>query len=109
MIIPMAPAPVRPGQPGRPIPPFDVEKIRADFPVLAERVHGKPLVYLDNAASAQKPRAVIEALTRCLSQYYANVQRGVHTLSQRATQEHERARARVASFLGAASPEEIVF
>jgi cysteine desulfurase / selenocysteine lyase len=95
--------------PRRPEPPFDLARVRADFPVLSQRVHGKPLVYLDNAASAQKPRAVIEAITRCLSEYYANVQRGVHTLSQRSTAELERARARVAAFLGAGSPEEIVF
>jgi cysteine desulfurase / selenocysteine lyase len=91
------------------VPSFDLDRVRADFPILARRIRGKPLVYLDNAASAQKPRQVIEAVAGCLTGYYANVQRGVHTLSQQSTAAYERARERVAAFLGAASPEEIVF
>ena len=88
---------------------LDVDAIRAQFPILAQRVHGKPLVYLDSAASAQKPLAVLEAMTRFYSDSYANVHRGVHTLSQRATAAYEGARARVAAHVGAARPEEIVF
>jgi cysteine desulfurase/selenocysteine lyase len=83
--------------------------VRADFPILARRVHGRPLVYLDNAATTQKPRPVLEAIGRCWAESYANVARGVHTLSQEATAAHEAARATVASFLGAASPAEVVF
>ncbi len=89
--------------------PFDVERIRADFPILAERVRGKPLVYLDNAATTHKPRAVIEALERFYAHDNANVHRGVHLLSQRATDAYEAARAKVQRFLNAASPREIVF
>jgi cysteine desulfurase/selenocysteine lyase len=83
--------------------------VRAEFPILARRVHGRPLVYLDNAATTQKPRAVLAAIARCWSEYYANVARGVHTLSQEATEGYEAARATVARFLGAASPAEVVF
>jgi len=94
---------------GSPRPPFDLARIRADFPILARRVREHPLVYLDNAASAQKPRAVIEAVAGFLGEGYSNVMRGVHTLSQVATDRHEAARARVQRFLGAADPGEIVF
>ena len=90
-------------------PRYDLAKVRADFPILSRQVHGKPLVYLDNAASTQKPRQVQAAMTDCYCEYYANVERGVHTLSQRSTEERERARATVQRFLGAARPEEIVF
>ena len=88
---------------------LDVEAVRRDFPALDQKVHGRPLAYLDSAASAQKPEAVIAAQDRCYREYYSNVHRGVHTLSQRATTAYEEARARVARFLGAASEGEIVF
>jgi cysteine desulfurase / selenocysteine lyase len=90
-------------------PPFDLDRVRSDFPILAREVHGHPLVYLDSAASAQKPRPVIEAIASCLSGHYANIHRGVHTLSEEATALYEGARVKVARFLNAASPEEIVF
>ena len=89
--------------------PFDVQRIREEFPILRSRVHGKPLVYLDSAATAQKPRAVIEAMERFYLEDNANVHRGVHALSERATEAYEGARAKVARFLGAADPREIVF
>jgi cysteine desulfurase / selenocysteine lyase len=89
--------------------PYDVEAIRADFPILAERPYGKPLVYLDNAASAQKPRAVIERLTHVYEHEYANVHRGLHYLANAATESYEAARESVRRFLNAASSEEIVF
>ncbi|MFC7334343.1 cysteine desulfurase [Rhodocista pekingensis] len=95
--------------------PYDVARVRQDFPILTRRIHekpgrpGKPLVYLDNAASAQKPRAVIEAMTRFLEEDYANVHRGVHFLSQRATDLYEATRDRLARFLNAPSRETIVF
>jgi cysteine desulfurase/selenocysteine lyase len=88
---------------------FDVERVRQDFPILSQEVHGKPLVYLDNAASAQKPRAVIEAIARFDSHDYANVHRGVHTLSERATLAFEGAREAVQRFINAAEPREIIF
>jgi cysteine desulfurase/selenocysteine lyase len=98
------------GVPGRArAPALDVARIRADFPILATRVHGKPLVYLDNAATTQKPRPVIEAITRYYTDENANVHRGVHWLSARATEAFDAARARVARFIGAAAPAEIVF
>jgi cysteine desulfurase/selenocysteine lyase len=87
---------------------LDVEAVRRDFPALAQRVHGRPLAYLDSAASAQKPEAVMAAQERCYREYYSNVHRGVHTLSQRSTRAYEAARGRVASFLGAGD-REIVF
>jgi cysteine desulfurase/selenocysteine lyase len=90
-------------------PTFDVERIRADFPILHQQVHGRPLVYLDNAASAQKPRAVIEAIARFDSTDYANIHRGVHTLSQRATEAFEAARDRVQQFINAGDRKEIIF
>ena len=88
---------------------YDVEKIRADFPILSRQVNGKPLVYLDNGASAQKPKVVIDAITQAYSHEYANVHRGLHYLSNLATDNYERVRGIVARFLGAASEEEIVF
>jgi cysteine desulfurase / selenocysteine lyase len=88
---------------------YDLSRVRADFPLLAHSLHGRPLVYLDNAASTQKPRAVLDAIGACYRDYYANVSRGVHTLSHRATEARERARATVASFVGAAGADEIVF
>jgi cysteine desulfurase/selenocysteine lyase len=87
---------------------FDVEAVRADFPILLRHVHGKPLVYLDSAASAQKPRAVIDAMTHAMEHSYANVHRGLHTLANETTDAYEAARQKVAAFIGAA-PTEIVF
>ncbi len=88
---------------------FDVEKIRADFPILARTVHGKPLVYLDNGASAQKPRAVIDAVTRGYAEEYANVHRGLHFLSNLATDKYEAVRGVIKRFLNAAHEDEILF
>jgi cysteine desulfurase/selenocysteine lyase len=88
---------------------FDVLAIRADFPILGTQVHGRPLVYLDNAATTQKPRAVLQALTDYYTGSNANVHRGVHYLSGRATDLFEGARARVARFIGAADPKEVIF
>ena len=76
-------------------PTFDVESVRADFPILSRLVHGKPLVYLDSAASAQKPRAVIEAVTRAYTEDYANVHRGAYYLSETSTVAYEAAREKV--------------
>lgn len=87
---------------------LDVERVRADFPILSRQVNGKPLVYLDNGASAQKPRAVIEAVTQAYSMEYANVHRGLHYLSNLATEKYEAVRGIVGRFLNA-DPEEIVF
>ncbi|MEN9411460.1 MAG: putative cysteine desulfurase [Pseudomonadota bacterium] len=87
---------------------YDVERIRADFPILSRQVNGKPLVYLDNGASAQKPRAVIDAVTQAYSMEYANVHRGLHYLSNLATEKYEAVRGIVGRFLNA-DPEEIVF
>jgi len=89
-------------------PDFDVERVRADFPILRQRVHGRPLVYLDSAASGQKPRAVIDEVARFDSEDYANIHRGVHALSQRATQAFEGARDKVRGFLNAAESKEII-
>lgn len=89
--------------------PFDVDSVRADFPILKRLVHGKPLVYLDSAASAQKPSAVIEAERAVYEECYANVHRGVHWLSQAATDAYEATRSKVQRFVGAASSKEIVF
>ncbi|HTQ78382.1 MAG TPA: cysteine desulfurase [Thermoanaerobaculia bacterium] len=115
-----APAPLPPAPAGetaahlapqarRTAPPFDLDRVRADFPILGTEIHGHRLVYLDSAASAQKPRAVIEAISACLTGAYANVHRGVHTLSQRATDLYEGVRQRVQRFLNAPAAEEIVF
>jgi cysteine desulfurase/selenocysteine lyase len=90
-------------------PRLDIERIRADFPVLHQEVHGRPLVYLDNAATTQKPRTVIEAVTAFYERDCANVHRGVHALSQRATVAYESARTAVKSHLGARDSREIVF
>lgn len=90
-------------------PAYDVERIRRDFPILGELVHGKPLVYLDNGASAQKPEAVIEAEARCYREYYSNIHRGVHYMSQTSTSAFETARGKVAGLLNAPSQKEIVF
>jgi len=88
---------------------YDVEKIRADFPILSREVNGKPLVYLDNGASAQKPQAVIDAVTRGYAEEYSNVHRGLHTLSNLATERYEAVRSTIARFLGVKDEREIVF
>src|SRR5689334_11817674 len=87
----------------------DWNRIRADFPVLDQQVHGKPLVYFDSAASSQKPRAVIDALSHYYEHDHANVHRGLHELSSRATEAYENARVKVARFFGASQTEEIIF
>ena len=88
---------------------YDVQKIRADFPILGRRVNNRPLVYLDNGASAQKPRVVIDAMTKAYEEEYSNVHRGLHYLSTVATEKYEGVRAIAARFLGVPNPEEIVF
>jgi cysteine desulfurase/selenocysteine lyase len=88
---------------------FDVEKVRSDFPILSREVNGKPLVYFDSGASAQKPQIVIDAITRGYAEEYANVHRGLHYLSNLATDKYEAVRAKMALFLNAASEDEIVF
>ncbi|MEM6373755.1 MAG: cysteine desulfurase [Pseudomonadota bacterium] len=88
---------------------YDVEAVRADFPILSRQVNGKPLVYLDNGASAQKPQVVIEAISKAYSEEYANVHRGLHFLSNLATDNYESVRAKIAGFLNAASEDEIIF
>ncbi|HTP53224.1 MAG TPA: cysteine desulfurase [Anaeromyxobacteraceae bacterium] len=90
-------------------PPFDVERVRQEFPILSQKVHGRPLVYLDSGATAQKPQRVIDAVSHFYAHDNANVHRGVYALAERATAAYERARARVAHFLGAGDPKEIVF
>jgi cysteine desulfurase/selenocysteine lyase len=89
--------------------PLDVERVRRDFPALLQTVDGKPLVYLDNAATTQKPNSVIEAVERFYRKANANVHRGVHRLSVRATEAYEAARGKAARFIGANYPEEIIF
>jgi cysteine desulfurase/selenocysteine lyase len=88
---------------------FDVDSVRTDFPVLRQQVHGKPLVYLDNAATSQKPQVVIDTLTRYYAEENSNVHRGVHFLSERATEAYEAARANVRRFLNAADTREVIF
>jgi cysteine desulfurase/selenocysteine lyase len=104
---------VSPGAPARepahPAAPLDAARLRADFPILSREVHGRPLVYLDNAATTQKPRAVIDAISRYYEHENANVHRGVHLLSERATKAYDVARATVARFVGAADPREVIF
>ena len=88
---------------------FDIDNIRNDFPILAERIYGKPLVYLDNAATTQKPRCVLDKITTTYATQNANIHRGIHYLSQKATLAHEAARQTIATFIGARSTNEIVF
>ena len=88
---------------------LDVARIRDDFPILKQQVCGRPLVYLDNAATSQKPRQVIEAISRFYSEDYSNIHRGVHTLSQRSTQSYEAVRTKVQRFIHAAEDREIIF
>ncbi|GAB5376215.1 MAG: cysteine desulfurase [Acuticoccus sp.] len=92
-----------------PASPLDIEAVRADFPILSQEIHGKPLAYLDNAASAQKPQAVLERIMQAYGADYANVHRGLHTLANRSTEAYEGAREIVRGHLGAPSVEEIVF
>lgn len=106
-VAPPQPAPP-PAPPARSVRP-DWERVRSDFPILDQQVHGHPLIYFDNAATSQKPRAVIEALRRFYERDNANVHRGIHELSNRATAAYEAARARAARFIHARSPEEIIF
>jgi cysteine desulfurase/selenocysteine lyase len=87
----------------------DIEQIRRQVPILQQEIHGKPLVYLDNAASSQTPQVVMDAIVDCYSRYYANVHRGVHTLSQRCTDAYEGARETVRAFINAASTREIIY
>src|SRR6266581_4463393 len=91
------------------IPAFDVEKVREDFPVLKQRIHGKPLVYLDNAATSQKPQSVIDAIRKFYEVDCANIHRGVHELSQRSTAAYEETRSKARRFLNARSKQEIIF
>ena len=88
---------------------YDVDRIRKDFPILSSTVYGKPLVYLDNAASAQKPQVVIDAITDAYAKEYSNVHRGMHYLSNIATERFEQARETAREFLNAESSDEIVF
>ncbi|HEX7336381.1 MAG TPA: cysteine desulfurase [Gemmatimonadales bacterium] len=95
--------------PRGPAVPLDVERIRQDFPILRQRIRGKPLVYLDNAATSQKPQAVIDAVTRFYTEENANIHRGVHYLSERATAAYDEVRERVARFINAPSAKEVIF
>src|SRR5438094_5850323 len=88
---------------------IDWESVRADFPILHQKVHGQPLIYFDNAATSQKPRMVLDALRNYYERDNANVHRGIHELSNRATAAYEAARARAAHFINARSADEIVF
>ena len=88
---------------------FDVDAIRQDFPILNQTSNGKPLVYLDSAASSQKPSAVIDAVDTCYREYYANVHRGIYDLSEKSSDEYERARKKVARFINARSWRELIF
>lgn len=96
-------------QSSRKMASFDVAKVREDFPILKQKISGKPLVYFDNAATTQKPRRVIEAISRFYSEDYSNIHRGVHTLSQRATQAYEAVRCKVQRLINAAEEREVVF
>ncbi len=88
---------------------IDIDKIRADFPILSEKIYGKPLIYLDNAATTQKPQRVLDKIVEVYATQNANIHRGVHYLSQKATLAHEEARKTIARFIGAAEPNDIVF
>ena len=103
-----APRPIRP-EGTRPAPPLDVTRIRQDFPILQRQIRGKPLVYLDNAATSQKPQVVIDAVTRFYTEENANIHRGVHYLSERATAAYDEVRERVARFINARASREVIF
>jgi len=96
-------------RPSRPAVPLDVERVRTDFPILQQTIRGKPLVYLDNAATSQKPRVVIDSMARFYAAENANIHRGVHHLSERATEAYDRVREQVARFINASSTREIIF
>jgi cysteine desulfurase / selenocysteine lyase len=106
----MKPAIQTPPTPTKPAPPgFDVAALRDDFPILERRIDGRPLAYLDNAATSQKPRAVLDALETYYESHNANIHRGVHALSQEATAAYEGAREKVRAFIGAADTREVIF
>ena len=88
---------------------FDVDKVRDDFPLLKQQVNGNPLVYLDNGATSQKPQSVIDAIVHYYTTTNSNVHRGVHTLSQQATEDYEGARAKIRQFINASDDREIIF
>ena len=88
---------------------FDLDRIRDDFPILKRQVHGKPLVYLDNAATSQKPKQVVDALVEYYTGYNANIHRGIHALSEEATTRFEAARQKVTHFIGAPKPDTVIF
>ena len=92
-----------------PSAPYDLAKVRADFPILAQKVYGHPLVYLDNGASAQKPRQVMDAMRDLMETGYSNVHRGLHYLANASTEAFEAAREKVRAFINAGSTEEIIF
>jgi cysteine desulfurase / selenocysteine lyase len=104
-VTPVAVAPIT----GRSSPPFDLERVRGDFPILGRRIRGKPLVYLDNAATSQKPQSVIDAITRFYTDENANIHRGVHYLSERATVAYDTVREDVARFINAPSSRQVIF
>lgn len=91
------------------LPSYDVDRIRQDFPILGRTVHGKPLVYLDSAATSQKPRQVIQAMVECYECYNSNIHRGVHSLSMEATERYELARQKVSNFINAPSASQVIF
>src|SRR5262247_3820184 len=91
------------------VPKLDAQKLRADFPIFEQLIHGKPLAYLDSAVSSHKPRQVLDKLRTFYETSYGNVHRGVYTLSERATAEYEGAREKLAAFVNARAPREIVF
>ncbi|MDO8494772.1 MAG: aminotransferase class V-fold PLP-dependent enzyme, partial [Deltaproteobacteria bacterium] len=88
---------------------FSPDEIRKEFPILKRKIHGHPLVYLDNAASSQKPKAVLEAMQKCYEASYANIHRGVYTIAEEATESFEQARETVAKFINAKNSREIIF
>src|SRR3989344_5888671 len=88
---------------------LDTESIRKDFPILQRKIHGKPLVYLDNAATSQKPKQVIDAISNYYTSYNANIHRGIHKLSEEATLEYEKAHEKAADFINAGGMESIIF
>ena len=88
---------------------FDVNKIRKDFPILRQKINNADLVYLDNAASSQKPKAVIDAVSNLYASEYANVHRGIHYLSMKATEKFEHARSMITNFINSPSEEQVIF
>ncbi len=92
-----------------PASPYDVYRVREDFPILKQQVYGKPLVYLDNAATSQKPQAVLDAILRYYTEDCSNIHRGVHLLSERATANYEAARSSATRFLNAPDPSQVIF